>query len=257
MKKQTLILVVIGVVLFIAGGAIAFGTVVTGTRNSSGGNAAAPVNTPVVVATADIPAGTTGQDMVSQGLVSIQQIPQKKYAASDLTSLQGLTDEVLTSSVAKGNAVRSTQVIPSTASISLPQGLNGVTVTLSGVEGLAGYLQPGSRVDVYANITKLSVGAAATNAQPNIALPCTELAMSNIEVLDVSQTVPAYSTHPSASGRTVPSSVTLLLAVTPVQALTINFLSQNETLSVVQTQKGTLPPFAGRCIGTGQTTQAP
>lgn len=257
MKRQTLILVVIAVVLFIAGGAIAFGTVVTGAKHQSGGNSATPVNTPVLVATSNIPIGTTGQDMVSQGLVSIQLISQKKFATTDLTSLQGLTDEVLTTSVHKGDAIQSTQVIPSTTAISLPQGLDAVTVTMGGVEGLAGYLQPGSRVDVYANITKLSVGSGANTAQPNVALPCTELAMSNIEVLDVSSTVPALSGHPSSIGRQVPGSLTLLLAVNPGQARTVTFLTQNETLSVVQTQKGTVPPFVGQCIGTVQTTSAP
>ncbi len=257
MKRQTLILVVIAVVLFVAGGAIAFGTVVTGAKHQSGGNSSAPVNTPVLVATSNIPIGTTGQAMVSQGLVSIQLISQKNYSANDLTSLQGLTDEVLTTSVHKGDAIQSTQVIPSTSAISLPQGMNGVTVTMGGVEGLAGYLQPGSRVDVYANITKLSVGTGASTAQANVTLPCTELAMSNIEVLDVSSTVPALSSHPSSVGRTVPGSLTLLLAVNPGQARAITFLTQNETLSVVQTQKGTLPPIVGQCIGTAQTTSAP
>ena len=49
-----------------------------------------------VVAKSNIPAGTTGQAMESQGLVALQLIPSKSYSATDLTSLQGLTDEVLT-----------------------------------------------------------------------------------------------------------------------------------------------------------------
>jgi len=115
---------------------------------------------------------------------------------------------------------------------------------------LAGYLQPGSAVDVYANITKLS-------ASSTLPIPCTEMAMGNIEVLDVQSTVGSYSSHPSSAGRTVPSSETLLLAVTPAQARTLEFLSQNETISVVQTQKGTPAPATGQCIGTNQTTAAP
>lgn len=257
MKRQTLILVVIGVVLFIAGGSIAFGTIVNGTKNQTGTRAVAPVNTPVVVAKTDIPSGTTGQNMVSQGLVSIQLIPQKQYVATDLTSLQGLTDEVLATSVTKGSAIQATQIIASTSAISIPQGQDAVTVTMDGVNGLAGYLQPGSRVDVYANITKLSVIPGTSTYEPDIPIPCTELTMSNIEVLDVSSTVPAYSTHPSSAGRTAPASLTLLLAVTPSQSRTIDFMTENEALYVVQTQKGTNPPIVGQCVSTAQTSTAP
>ena len=104
--------------------------------------------------------------------------------------------------------------------------MDAVTVTVSGTDGLAGYLQPGSRVDVYANITKVSTGSAATSTLP---VPCTELAMANIEVLDVESTVPTYSSHPTSAGRTIPPSETLLLAVSPSQARTLEFLSQNES----------------------------
>jgi Flp pilus assembly protein CpaB len=256
-KRQTLILVVIGVVLFVAGGALAFSTIEKGSKQGDSPTAVAPVNTPVVVATVNIPAGTTGQNMVSQNMVAIQLIPQKQYAPTDLTTLQNLTDQVLTSSVAKGQAVRSTQIIASTSSISLPKGLDGVTVTMPGTNALAGYLQPGSRIDVYANITKLSIGSAVNSSQSALPLPCTELAMSNIEVLDVSQTVPTYSSHPSSTGRVAPSNVTLLLAVTPSQAEQITFLTLNETLSVAQTQSGASAPSLGQCIGTDQTTSVP
>jgi Flp pilus assembly protein CpaB len=253
-KRQTLVLVVIGLVLFIAGGGIAFATVLQGTEHQPT-TTTAPVSTAVVVANADIPAGTTGQDMVSQGLVSLQLISQKRYLATDIASLQGLADEVLTSSLRKGEAIQATQLTPSTTSISLPKGLDGVTITTTGVGGLAGYLQPGSDVDIYANLTKLSTNGA-TPTPAGVSLPCTELAMADIQVLDVSSVVPALSTHPNAAGRAVPPSITLLLAVSPSQARVLTFMTQNETLSVAQTQKGTLPVPVGTCIGTGQTTSA-
>jgi Flp pilus assembly protein CpaB len=255
-KRQTLILVVIGIALFVAGGGIAFASVISGTKSQSP-QTVAPANTPVVVATHTIAAGTTGQEMVSQGLVSIQQIPQKKYVASDIPTLQGLTDVVLTTTVQKGDAIRDSQLTPSTTAISLPRGLDGITVTTTGVGGLAGYLEPGSRVDVYANVTKLSALSSGVSVPANLAVPCTELLMTNIEVLDVSTTVPALGSHPSSEGRTIPSSITLLLAVSPAQAREAAFMTQNEALSVTQTQSGTFPPTVGACIGTGQTSSAP
>jgi Flp pilus assembly protein CpaB len=255
-KRQTLVLVVIGVVLFVAGGGIAFASVIASNKNQPA-TSAGVVATPVVVANGEIPAGTTGAAMVAQGLVSIQSIPQRKYLATDLTSLQSLTDVVLTSSVAKGDAITATQLTPSKSAVSLPKGLNGVTVTVSGVAGLAGYLQPGSNVDVYGNITSLSKSTSTTGTTPvasNIPLPCTELLMSNIEVLDVSSVVPALKPDPSSAGRTVPASITILMAVTPAQAQVITYMSQYQTVSVTQTQKDAVPVPTGQCISTAQTT---
>jgi Flp pilus assembly protein CpaB len=245
----------IGVLLFIAGSAIAYASVEGASKKAgSGTTTVAPVTTSAVVAKSNIPAGTTGQTMISSGLVAIELIPTKAYSPTDLGSLNGLTNEVLTTPITKGHAISSAELTASTSSISLPTGMDAVTVTVSGTDGLAGYLQPGSRVDVYANITKVSTGSAASSTLP---IPCTQLAMANIEALDVESTVPTYSSHPTSAGRTIPPSETLLLAVSPSQARTLEFLSQNEAVSVVQTQKDTSPPPVGQCIGTDQTTSAP
>jgi Flp pilus assembly protein CpaB len=253
-KRQTLLLVVIGIILFVAGSAIAYASVQGASKHTSGSNVVAPVTTSAVVAKANIPAGTTGQAMISSGLVALQLIPTKSASPLDLSSLDGLTNEVLTKSVTKGHALSSDQLTASTSSISIPTGLNAVTVTISGTNSLAGYLQPGARVDVYANITKVSAASGATSTLP---LPCTELAMSNIQVLDVQSTVPSFSGHKSATGRTIPATETLLLAVNPGDARNIEFLSQNESISVVQTQQDANPPPLQQCIGTDQTTSAP
>jgi Flp pilus assembly protein CpaB len=252
-KKQTLVLVVIGVILFIAGGVIAYASVENASKHTGSQNVVAGPTISAVVATQTIPAGTTGQAMVSQGLVGLQLIPSKSYSPTDLQSLQGLTDVVLTSTVQKGSAISSTELLASTSSISIPRGLDAMTITISGAGSLSGYLQPGGHVDIYANITKVSSSAASST----LPLPCTELAMANIQVLDVSETSAALSGTKGAGGRTIPTSETMLLALSPNQARSLEFLSQNETISVVQTQNDANPPPVSQCIGTDQTTAAP
>jgi Flp pilus assembly protein CpaB len=252
-KKQTLILVVIGVVLFLAGGIIAYASVKSASKHSGSQNVVAGTTISAVVATKNIPAGTTGQAMVSGGLVALELVPTKTYSPADLNSLQSLTDEVLTAPVTKGTAISSTELIASTSSISIPQGLDAMTVSITGAGDLSGYLQPGGHVDIYANITKVSTNSTQSSTLP---LPCTELAMANIQVLDVSQTTPALSGSKGSTGRTIPTGETLLVAVSPSQARSLQFLSQNETISVVQTQLDANPPAVGQCIGTDQTTSA-
>jgi Flp pilus assembly protein CpaB len=253
-KRQTLILVVIGLILFIAGSGIAFASVKGASKQTGSSVNVAPVTTSVVVAKANIPAGTTGQSMVSNGLVAIEPIATKTYTPTDLGSLQGLSSEVLTAAVKKGEALNASELNASSSAISVPSGMDAVTVTLTGTNALAGYLQPGARVDVYANITKVSTNSNVTSTLP---LPCTELAMANIQVLDVQSTVPSYAGHKSAAGRTIPASETLLLAMVPSQARNAQFLGLNETLSVVQTQQDANPPPLQQCIGTDQTSSAP
>ena len=257
MKKQTTILVLIGVILFIAGSAIAFASVKGASKHASGtGTAAAPVSTAAVVAKANIPAGTTGQAMLSERLVAIEPVPSTSFSPGDLTSLQALSDEVLSSPVQKGHAINASELNASTSSLSIPQGYDAVTVSISGAGNLAGYLQPGAHVDIYANITKTTSSPTAS-ALPT---PCTALVMTDIQVLDVQSTSPSLSGTKGAStsgGRSVPSSETLLLAATANQSRTLQFLTQNEALSVVQPQQDTNPPPVGQCIGSGQIVSAP
>lgn len=259
-----MMLVLIGVILFIAGSAIAYASVQGAKKNSGSTSTGAPATITAVVAKSNIPAGTTGQEMISQNLVGLEPISSKSFLATDLTSLQGLSDEVLSTQVQKGHAISATQLSASTASISIPQNQDAMAVAISGAGDLAGYLQPGAHVDVYATISKPSSGGPPLPANGNIPIPCTELAMANIEVLDVSVTSPSLAntkgSTPGAaptSGRSVPGSETLLLALTPGQARTLSFLSQNESISVVQPQQGAVPPAVGECIGTGQVAIAP
>ncbi|HUE07637.1 MAG TPA: RcpC/CpaB family pilus assembly protein [Acidimicrobiales bacterium] len=262
MKKQTMMLVLIGVILFIAGSAIAYASVQGAKKNTGSSATQAPVTVSAVVAKSNIPAGTTGQSMESQGLVALELIPSKSYSPNDLTSLQGLTDEVTNAPVQKGQAITNTELTISTQAISIPQGLDAMAVGISGAQNLAGYLQPGSHVDIYANITKLSVGGTP-GVSASVAIPCTELAMTNIEVLDVSSTSPSLAGTKGATpgapstGRNVPGSETLLLALTPAQTRSIQFLSQNESISVVQPDQEVNPPAAGQCIGTDQEMTHP
>jgi Flp pilus assembly protein CpaB len=267
-------LVVIGVVLFIAGGGIAFVTVNNSAKkNATTPTVVVPATTPAVVAGVTLAAGTTGQDMLTKGSVSVQLIPKSKYVATDIPNLQALNDQVLAITVQKGAAITTADLTPSTSVISVPAGLDAQTVTVTGVDGLAGYLPPGSLVDVYADIDKLSAlpGPPSVPQPTNLAVPCTELTMQSVEVLDVSNTVPPYAppatgaaataaaaASPTAnSGRSIPPSLTLLLALTPEQARETAFMQQNETLSVVQTQKDTAPPPIGVCEGTGQYSLLP
>ena len=106
--------------------------------------------------------------MISSGLVSpSSSIPTKSYSPTDLTSLQGLTNEVLTAAGPEGARSqhhRAHGQHVGDLDAAGPGRRDGhASAALS---NLAGYLQPGSHVDVYANITKISAGGAAGGRLP-------------------------------------------------------------------------------------------
>jgi Flp pilus assembly protein CpaB len=274
-KRQTLTLVVIGVLLFIAGGGIAFVSVVKGSKNHTPTppQTAATITLPAVVAIKPIPAGTTGAAMVNNKLVAIQQIPQKSFLTTDVATFTALTDEVVTTTLAKGAVLQAGELTASTTVISLPTGDDGITVSVSAPEGLAGYLQPGDQIDLYADVSKLSADANTGKFVPaGTPIPCTALIAPDITVIDVSDTSPAFDPHAATTtattsgsstaptgptARVIPTTLTLLLAVTPAEAQTVAFMSSFEGLYVAETQKSAPSPAPTQCLSTGNLITAP
>ena len=82
--------------------------------------------------------------------------------------------------------------------------------------------------------------------------------MANIQVLDVQSTVPVLRRPPDGGRPHHPGHARRCSwpSARP-RRRNIEFLSQNETISVVQTQHDTNPPPVQQCIGTDQTTGAP
>ena len=143
MKRQTLILVVIGVILFIAGSAIAYASVKGASKHGAG--------TQCGRAGHHFGCGREGQHS-SRDHGSVHDLEQSRrhrvdpdqvlFTPLDLGSLTGLTDEVLTQAVTKGHAIAATELKASTSSISVPTGLDAVTVTISGTNASPAIYSP-------------------------------------------------------------------------------------------------------------------
>lgn len=107
--------------------------------------------TTVLVATADIPARTSGERIVEKSLVERKQIPRGVAAlgaATDETQLQG---KVLVSAVAKGQQVVASQLTaPEAQSLSfqIKTGMRAVSVKIDRVSAVGGTIRAGDRVDV-------------------------------------------------------------------------------------------------------------
>ena len=121
-------------------------------------------------------------------------------------------------------------VAPAPEPIAIPDGKRGVAVRTGFVPGVAGYVAAGDHVDVYASMSKQSP------ARVKLVLP-------DVEVLDVSIEVAPRRSSAEDGERPSGSEVTYLLALDPVQAERVIFLTSNESLYLTLVPKGA-PPVA-------------
>lgn len=209
----------------------------TAARISGSGSSSATV----VVTTGAVSAGTTGESLIESKSVALQTVPVAQAKATAVTSLSSLEQQSLVHSLPAGTQLQAADLSPDAGPIDPPKGDESIAVTLSSAAaGLAGYLQPGSDVDVYGNVVKTTIGAHP--------VPCITLVASKIEVLDVSNVVPAYRTNPTSGGRSLPSNITVLLAVTPAQAPAIVYYASNEQIYLAASNQSTAVP-SSTCSG--------
>ncbi len=106
----------------------------------------------VLMATALIPEGTTGQAVLDQGLVELTELPARAVAPGALTDLVPLGAQVTTTDIQPGEQLLGAKFIdPARAdSLAIPDDKVAVSVDLeSDAQRVANYVGPGSEVAVF------------------------------------------------------------------------------------------------------------
>lgn len=243
MGKRSNMLVAVGLVVFLLGGAI----VMLALRNDNGDDTAVAASNAVdtrtvLVATDDLAAGASGSDLVSSG--KVRSANASAASAPDaVTSPADLVGKVLALPVKKGETLRLGSLRAET--IKIPDGKQAVAVQVDYIPGVAGQVGPGDLVNVYAVVSKTS--------DLRQQVPFTKLLLANVEVLKVSDAPPpAAPTTPTtvnplaapvaASG----TSQVFLVAVDQAQAEKLIFSASNQKLYASLVPKGQQPaPTAG------------
>lgn len=243
MSKRSTLLIVIGIAVFLLGAGLVVVSLgghpargaTAGQVSSAGGTRAT-----VVVTTSPVSAGASGESLIESKSVALQSIPASQAKPTDVATLTALQQQSLVHSLPAGTAIQASDLSPAAGPVAAPAGDQSIAVTLgSSAAGLAGYLQPGSYVDIYANVVK---GGAIVH------VPCVVAVAHKVPVLDVSDAVPAYRSNPTSGGRAAPASITVFLAVTPAQAPTVVYYTSNEQLYLLATNQSSAPP-TGACSG--------
>ncbi len=229
MRQRSNLIILFGIAFFLIGGAIVY-LVLSEDDDGSGPAASGQAEVTVFVAAQDIEANTLGTDVIEQGLLTTDQVPAGSQPVGAITSAAGLDNQIFAVSVAEGDIITSSQLaVRSLSNISVPEGFDGVAITLPYVNGGAGYVAPGDTINVYGlygdsdSAAGLSIGQAGATPE-GVRLPRTELILTNVLVLDVSaQEGRSIDSADAEQGTTVGrqaagTPLTYLLAMRPADA---------------------------------------
>lgn len=262
MPKRSTLMTAIGVTVFLIGGALVL--LVTSSGGASGSTRHSVQAGPptVVVATRDLTAGTSGDDVVREKLVLTKAVPANQIARGAITSLAQLAGQSLARDVAQNAQIvsgdlRTVAGDTTVSNLAVPAGQQAITISLPAAAGLSGVAAPGDTVNIYANVAKVAGEnlARATGATS----PCSQLVASNVQVLDVSPRADAHKAGSlgSLGGATGSPQVSFLLAVPPATAQSIVFFASNESLYLTLVPQGQAATAAQGCTGYAQQVHKP
>jgi pilus assembly protein CpaB len=225
-------------------GAIAAGLIVAflASRSSDdGGDAVISAPVSVVVAKADIAAGTK----IDKGMLEVRDVPRELLVAGTLTSISDVDGEVARYPIAKGEQVGGARLVEAASvkslSFQIPAGLRGYTVAVSTDTSPAALLAPGDFVDIIvsASLLRLSTIAGASNQlltnqeEPNAAVTL----LQNVQVLSVQRKYVDNGVPYDSSTRGEPPAEDddvnfVTLAVTPQQAQILWLAAQDGKMTL-------------------------
>jgi Flp pilus assembly protein CpaB len=190
----------------------------------------------VYVAVKKLTAGASGSDLLRDKAVEARKIPTTEQAVDAITAAVQLEGRLLGQDVEVGSQLRESMLRPATVrrdSVDIPEGMQAVAVQVPFVPGVAGYVGVDDRVNVYGVLKASPQGAAV------------KLVLSNVQVLDVSTEVaPRRAAADATAERSGASAITYLLALNPVDAAKIVYLSEYESMYLTLVPEGQPPAVA-------------
>lgn len=150
MQSRSTVIIGAGIAVAILGAVLVF-AYARSLQGSAG--AATGSNVSAFVATTSIPSGTKGSTIST--LVKETSVPASARPSDALTSLGAVNSEDAIASIEAGEVITASQFgaagTPSTdtGGLSIPAGLNAVSVNVPIPQDVAGYVSPGDQVNIY------------------------------------------------------------------------------------------------------------
>ena len=227
MRQRSNLIILFGIAFFLVGGVIVFLVLNDEDDGGVGGSSSASgeAQISVLVAKEDIAPNTLGSDVIAEGLLEIKTVNVAGQPVGALTSPSQLENKIFAAGVEKGSAIVQAQLATrSLSNVQVPEGFDGVAVTIDYTNGGAGYVAPGDTVNVYGVFgPDADGGVSAVEGQ---IVPRSELVLTNVVVLDVSaqqgtsvqQPPPAEGQDATLGRQPLNTPLTYLLALKPADA---------------------------------------
>ena len=230
MGKRSNLIVILGLAVFIVGAAATYLVV----RNSDDGATTSAGKVPVLVAAKPIPAGTTGTNVVTQGMIRTRTVEIDAKPATAVTDAAQLAGKTVTLGVPEGQILTLDQFqVAQTriGTLKIPDGKTALALQLANVPGIAGFAGAGDHIHIY--------GVIKPDSDPKFPQGAAHLIMQNTEILNVNgATLAAAQGQPGGTG------LVYLLAVSPADAERLIFLSSFQQLYFSLVSKDAAPTGA-------------
>lgn len=181
-------------------------------------NAASPKTTPVVVATREIPLGA----LITRDDVRVMAWPAESPIAGAISTLDEAVDRGAIMAIAINEPLTTAKVAQAGVGSGLPPtitpGMRALSLRVNEVVGVAGFVVPGSRVDVLVTIEPPDTGSGRQRNR------MTRVVVSNVQVLTAGTRIDQDKA--TKEGKPIPATVVTVL-VTPGDAERLA-LAQNE-----------------------------
>ncbi|MEJ7764204.1 MAG: RcpC/CpaB family pilus assembly protein [Acidimicrobiales bacterium] len=252
-KRSNNLIIILGLATAVLGGGLVLLLLSRG-----GDETAAPTGggdmVPVLVSKRAIAQGTRGDQLGDA--VEVKQVPAATRSADALVSLGELSERTTSIDITPDQQLRSAFFRQRTArgeALKVPEGKQAVAMTIPFTNAGGGYVGPGDRINLYALVGRQNgvvvplcqdqeeKNLCTVSSDPKAAQAASQLVLSNIEVLDVSQEVapatvsggqpaaaqPATAGQPAvARGLGAQPTLTYLMAVDAAQAEKAIFFSR-------------------------------
>lgn len=178
-------LLVAALVLAVVGTAIVFGSA---TSREPAEAASAEPQTAVLVATQVVPAGTTGQQAVEQGLIALSDVPDRLVPEGALVDVVAIRDSAASSDLQPGEILLPARFVSTSVagSLDIPDDKIALSVEVADAQRVAGFVRPGSEVAVFTTY-QVTQPEDAAPAEP-VVEEATRLLLPRVQVIAVGPT---------------------------------------------------------------------
>jgi Flp pilus assembly protein CpaB len=250
-RQRSNLIILFGIAFFLIGGAIVF-LVLNEDDDDSPAVGPGQAEVTVFVAAQDIPANTLGSEVIEQGLLTTDTVASGSQPVGAITSAANLDNQIFAVGVSEGDVVTTSQLaVRSLSNVSVPEGYDGLAVTVPYVNGGAGYVAPGDTVNLYGvfGSSDEAGGAATPDGGVEVRLPRSEIVLTNVLVLDVSaqegrsidNAAQSSEGEPTVGRQAQGAPLTYLLALRPTDAERVVQLTSFAQLYVGLTADGAAP----------------